>query len=262
MSFTIDTHFTPSNKFAGIFGWYAKTFFSLGHRILQHFSGIIVLNKAAVVKLRLRIPYLVVKIGYDQEAYNVECREQKHTISSRPPFNIVYAGTLIDYNGIITLAKAFELLDREKYLLHVYGSGPLEREIVQYCHVNSNIVFHGLVDNIQVLKVFSEADLLINPRVTSASVCDFTFPSKLTEYILSGRPVLTTNFSSLPEEYKKFVFLIEDETPEGFRRAIEFVFVEEALWRIERCKDGMNYIHQHQSWEKIGKDVCKFIKSL
>jgi glycosyltransferase involved in cell wall biosynthesis len=262
VSFTIDTPFTATNTFKGVLGWHAKNIFSLGHRILRLFSGIIVLNKAAVAKLRLRIPYLVVKMGYDEAAYDFDCREGAPAYDSHAPFNIVYAGTLIDYNGVVTLAKAFGLLDREKYMLHVYGSGPLEREIAEYSRANSNIVFHGLVDNFEVLKVFSEADMLINPRVTSASVVDFTFPSKLTEYILSGRPVLTTDFSSMPEEYKKFVFLIEDETPEGFCSAIERVFSEDQQNRIERCNAGSQYIRRHQTWKRISKDVRNFIESL
>jgi len=262
VSFTIDTPFTPSNTFKGFFGWYAKTLFSLGHRILRHFSGIIVLNKAAVARLQLKIPYLVTRIGHDDQAYGLDGHERIHAFGAHTPYNIVYAGTLIDYNGVVTLVKAFELLDREKYVLHIYGSGPLERVIMEYSNGNSNIVFHGLVDNGEMLEAFSRADLLINSRVTSASVCDFTFPSKMTEYLLSGRPVLTTDFSSLPEEYKRFVYLIADETPSGFCRAIEEVFSEEESRCIERCNDGVKYIRQYQSWKKISKDVYEFFKSL
>lgn len=262
VSITIDTPYTPSNSFEGVYGRYVKACFWLGHRMLGLFSGIVVLNKAAVAKLGLKIPHLVVPIGYDEETYPHDHREHAPALRSDPPFNIVYAGTLIDYNGVVTLARAFALMDPTKYVLHIYGSGPLEGEIARYSQTNSNIVFHGLVNNADLLKELAQADLLVNPRVTSASVVDFTFPSKLIEYILSGRPVLTTNFSSLPREYSRFAFLIEDESPAGYCAAIEHACSEDVSQRTARCNDGMRYVRRHQGWKTIAKDVHSFVESL
>jgi glycosyltransferase involved in cell wall biosynthesis len=262
VSFTIDTPFTPSNKFEGLCGRYAKRCFALGHRMLRHFSGIIVHNEAAVARLGLRIPYFVTAIGYDEEAYDGGWRKAMVAADGHAPWKIVYAGTLIDYNGVLTLAAAFQLLDQEKFVLHIYGSGPLEREIRKYAQANSNIIFHGIIANDEVLKVFAEADLLVNPRVTAASVCDFAFPSKMTEYVLSGTPVLTTNFSSMPQEYRKFVFVVEDESPEGFSAAIERVFRQDPSELEERCNRGVTFVRQHQSWRGIARNVCAFLASL
>ena len=51
----------------------------------------------------------------------------------------------------------------------------------------------------------------------------------------SGTPVLTTNLPGMPEEYKQYVYLIEDESAEGIARAIKTTF---DTARSERNRKG------------------------
>ena len=55
------------------------------------------------------------------------------------------------------------------------------------------------------------------------------------EYMASGTPVLTTNLPGMPEEYKQYVYLIEDESAEGIARAIKTTF---DTVRSERDRKG------------------------
>ena len=51
----------------------------------------------------------------------------------------------------------------------------------------------------------------------------YSFPSKNMEYMVSGTPVLTTNLPGMPEEYKDYVYLFEDESVQGMARKIREV---------------------------------------
>ena len=262
VSLTIDTPFTRENKYDGIMGWYNKTLFNLGHRLLKWFSGIIVLNKKVVKELNLKIPFSVSKVGFDESKYDFQkiCSTISQLASRKK--TIVYAGTLIYYNGISTLLKAFALLEHDEYQLHIYGYGPLENEVNKYSENHSNIFFYGRVDNTELLDKLSDADLLINPRLTCDSINDFTFPSKLTEYILSGRSVLSTRFDSLPEDYKKFLFFVDDETPQGYCEAIRRLFSEDKQKRSAMANEGVSYVRRHQNWDRIAEDMVGFFKTL
>lgn len=37
------------------------------------------------------------------------------------------------------------------------------------------------------------------------------------EYMVSGTPVLTTDLPGMPKEYKDYVFIMEDYSPEGIK---------------------------------------------
>lgn len=54
---------------------------------------------------------------------------------------IVYAGTLIYYNGITEMLNAFADLG-EVYQLHIYGYGPLENSVIKMAKTYSNIIYH------------------------------------------------------------------------------------------------------------------------
>jgi glycosyltransferase involved in cell wall biosynthesis len=153
-------------------------------------------------------------------------------------------------------------LNKDDYELNIYGYGPLEDEIREYSSTVENILFGGRIDYDELLFKLSEADLLINPSLTDDPSMDFSFPSKLTEYILSERPVLTTRFSSLPSQYLSFVFLIEDETPEGIHDAIINVLNESEKVIKEKITHGVEYIKKFQNWNTISDKTIDFLKEL
>ena len=159
------------------------------------------------------------------------------------------------------MIKSFILIKKPKWELHIYGYGKLANEVKKMAKKNKNIFFHGAVENMTLLKYMQTADLLINPRLTNTSVNDFGFPSKLIEYIMSGTPVLTTNFKSLPNEYKKFLHIIKKETVEGIQLEIEKVFkIDHSILNRMSVK-GVYYIKKHNNWNNISYEILKFIET-
>ena len=60
----------------------------------------------------------------------------------------------------------------------------------------------------------------MNPRPTTEEFTKYSFPSKNMEYMVSGTPLLTTRLPGMPKEYYPYVFLIEDETIDGYAKAL------------------------------------------
>ena len=123
----------------------------------------------------------------------------------------------------------------------------------------TGIIFHGRLENNILFERIKDMDLLINPRLIDSKIKYFTFPSKIVEYILSGRPVLTTRFATLPGEYKKFVYFIDELTPMGIKTSIENVFncSEEKIFN--NCQRGLEFVRNHQDYRSIVKKMYQFI---
>ena len=79
----------------------------------------------------------------------------------------------------------------------------------------------GNVSNREVLAYQRRATLLVNPRPTSEDFTRYSFPSKLLEYMSSGRPVLTTGLSGIPADYHDKLWFINEESVVGMRLALE-----------------------------------------
>ena len=135
----------------------------------------------------------------------------------------LYAGALKKIYGIKLLTDAFITAGVDNTELYIYGSGDFEEELKIICQENNNIKYFGVVPNDIIVKEQLKATLLVNPRPTNEEYTKYSFPSKNMEYMVSGTPTLTTNLPGMPEEYKKYVYLIEDETVEGLTNTLRVV---------------------------------------
>lgn len=136
----------------------------------------------------------------------------------------LYAGSLKRIYGIEYLAKGFIAAGIPNSELHVYGSGDFETEMKALAEKHDNIKYFGTKPNSYVVEEERKAHLLINPRPTNEEYTKYSFPSKNMEYMVSGTPLLTTVLPGMPEEYKQYVFLIEEETEEGIKKAFTEIF--------------------------------------
>lgn len=112
--------------------------------------------------------------------------ENKSQLNNKK-LRFVYIGTL--YAGIRHPKKLLDMLsDVRKYLksnfeIHFYGP-VVDIDISTFN--NSYIYFHSSVCHYEALQLMMEADILINIGNTTK----FQFPSKLVEYVSTGKPVL------------------------------------------------------------------------
>lgn len=133
----------------------------------------------------------------------------------------IYAGALQKIYGIKLLTDSFIAADVDNAELHIYGSGDFEEELKKICQEHTDIRYFGVVPNDIVVKEQIKASLLVNPRLTNEEYTKYSFPSKNMEYMVSGTPVLTTCLPGMPEVYKKYVYLIEDETVKGLTNTLK-----------------------------------------
>lgn len=256
-SLTIDTPFISENKFNGILGLYTKTKFKLGHKLLHYFSGIAVLNLNVTSVLNLKIPVHLTKIGYDASNCSAFSRYHK-----RPDkFTLVYVGTLMKFKGVDRLMEVVAQMDNNIFELIICGDGPLKEEVILFSEKYDNIIYKGRVYAEELDSVLSKADLLVNIVEMNNSNEDFGFPSKLIDYILSARPILTNGFPALPVEFGEFVHQIEDTTVAGIKEALLKVYETDEELLQQKCKTSYDYIIHNFTYQKITNDLFSFVKS-
>ncbi|NLK29254.1 MAG: glycosyltransferase family 4 protein [Clostridiales bacterium] len=136
---------------------------------------------------------------------------------------ILYAGALHKKYGIDILLDGFVDSNLPALELHLYGDGDYVPKIRQLSKKYPKIKYFGVVPNRVVVDAEIKASLLVNPRKTNEEYTRYSFPSKNMEYMSTGTPVLTTRLPGMPMEYYSFVYIIERESAEGIKRAIDEV---------------------------------------
>lgn len=133
------------------------------------------------------------KLGLAAEKFTI--KPNFSTVSTDKPKEFddffVYIGRLSSEKGILQLLKAFA---NTKYKLKIFGTGPLEKEVVQFSKDNVNIHFMGFQKEDTLRENLRHASALIVP-----SVCYEGMPMTILEAYAIGTPVLSSAIGILEE---------------------------------------------------------------
>lgn len=136
---------------------------------------------------------------------------------------IMYSGSLNQSYGIVKLLDAFSLIDDRNAELHIYGTGDSMQLIKEKMKNDDRIKYFGLVKQTEIHRAQQEATVLVNPRDDSNEYTKYSFPSKLMEYLISGRPVISYMLPGFPEEYRDYIIIPTDNTIEKLAYTINSV---------------------------------------
>src|SRR5690606_18188750 len=109
----------------------------------------------------------------------------------------------------------------------IYGDGELRDEVIKAAKQFSNIQYRGLQPNHDVRKEMMDATILLNIRLTDDPISKYTFPSKVLEYLISGKAIISTRIDGMPLEYKKHLYLLEKENANSLlEKLTELLYVD------------------------------------
>lgn len=162
-------------------------------------------------------PYIVIEGSVDYTILNeITCEKYEKKVC-------MYTGTLAKIYGIEYLVKGFIKANVLNSELHIYGDGDFKNELIDLCKKNSNIKYFGTKPNEYIVEEQKKATLLINPRPSNEEFTKYSFPSKNLEYMASGTPLLATDLPGIPDEYKRYEYIIENENIEGIANMFRYV---------------------------------------
>ena len=137
--------------------------------------------------------------------------------------SVMYSGVLDLRYGIPELLDAMKLLD-ENYELWLTGDGNAVELIKERAAGDPRIRFYGYLPSRQdLLNKQAQATMLISPRRDVEEASKYCFPSKLFEYMVSGRPVISCLLAGIPEEYHDYIFPLPHATAQEIAGAIRAV---------------------------------------
>lgn len=139
---------------------------------------------------------------------------------------IVYAGTFEAYQGIDILVRAFERVHRQRDDVRLVLAGGTDEQIAAMrdlavgLGLSEACVFTGRVSKTEALRLTSEAQVLVSPRIHGTNT-----PLKIYEQLASGKPLVATRIWSHTQVLDDTVcFLVEPEPEsmaEGLLGALE-----------------------------------------
>ena len=189
--------------------------------------------------------YYLVRNGVDFNHFYAH-----HELSSQHNNTILYSGVLGHWVDLDIIDKLSQVLPELDILL----VGPDRVDAKEYFKSRDNVTVTGQVEYKVLPQLYHKAAICIIPFKENLSLIKNTNPIKLYEYLASGKPVLSTNFSEveLDEGVVEFFQL------KGLRSQVLNIIKKNSVTDIEiRQKFAGD-----QSWLGRSQDIKKQVQAL
>lgn len=191
------------------------------------------------------------------EVRAMESQKQNDTV-----VRLTYCGALDQYRGVPQLLDAFDKLREQNYELWLTGAGPSEKLIRERMKSDPRIKLLGyLKTREEVLTLENESDVLIHMRDIHSPAAPYCFPSKLFEYLVTGKPVVSVDIPSIPREYFNYLIKIEDMSVESINTAITKAVGMSPDEREALGRAGREFVLQNKVSWKQAENILQFISS-
>jgi glycosyltransferase involved in cell wall biosynthesis len=228
---------------------------------LAHFDAIIPATKYVAEDYCANCPVLVLEGGVDES--NDYEPNIANTVDHGNSYPVcLFSGSLTYANGVDLILDSFALLKHIDISLWIFGKGPLETRVRDAASKDKRIVYWGYLENSMVRDYQRKATVLLNTRPSKQLITRYTFPSKLMEYMQSGRPIITTVLPGIPQEYFQYLYILKDETPAGLAQQITRVYYELPEHLDELGRRARDFIKQNKNWKVQEKRLRDFLSQI
>ena len=223
--------------------------------LLHSFDCYVVLAEPMIKQLNIaEKPYAVVEGIYRN------ITSAPYPVEKFPNKTILYAGGIQTRYGVFDLIEAFHRIEFDDYKLILCGPCLEMEKLNHYLSSDSRIEYRGLVPTDEVRVLQKKVTVLVNPRHSTEEFTKYSFPSKTLEYMASGTPVLMSPLPSMPEEYKQYLYLFEDESVNGMKLMIEKVCSLSILELNDKGTSAKIFVHNYKSSKEQIKKILKLIR--
>lgn len=221
-------------------------------------SGVIAMTKKLAETLAPKRPSLIMPTIQNAAI----SRHHEKQRCSDGTFTIVYAGGLFYNYGVNLLLDAFEQANRPEWHLVIAGSGDLEETVRDFAANNPAVEYAGFLNSKEMAELYRVADVLVNPRLTSTPIAEMAFPSKLVEYLSTGKPVVSTDLPALDESFRRHLIIAKSDSPEELIRCLDEILSwgddQREAWQAKTFR----FLQDELSPTVQGVKIRRFIESL
>lgn len=228
--------------------------------LLTRLDGVIALTKPLADRFAPGVPALVMEgIVSDDVARYPRLVVDDPPRESGQPFTIMYAGQLHADYGVRALIQGFQQLKGDHFRLRLLGQGTLEDEIQTASRKDPRISYEGWCGPEVLFPRIRQADVMVVPRFTNDRIAEYSFPSKLLEYIAMGKIVVCARLPSIPAEYFPHLVLLDSITPTGLAEAITTVAGWSKEERHRREVTAQSFAFEHKTQTCQGHRIVEFL---
>lgn len=200
--------------------------------------------------------YIVMEGSIDDK--DIALLEQESAAGEQIIF--MYSGAITHQRAIPQFVAAFEEYDNPNVELWITGGGDYTEELKKIAAKDPRIIYHGFLETReQVLSLEAQATALLHVRDKDANASRNCFPSKIFEYMVSGKPVLSVRIEGIPEEYYSYLIEIPHLDEAGVKEALDRIVNMSEAERNALGNRAKEFILKNKSSKVQAEKILAFI---
>lgn len=177
--------------------------------------------------------------------------------------NVLYLGSMFSFSGVDLLIKAFGRVSDERLRLFIVGSGPEQPSLERLAREvdGRRICFVALTDP-QLHGFLRQMDILTIPFVDHPRN-RANFPSKVIEYLWSGKSILATRVGEVPQvlDHGDTAFLVPDGDIQALADGLS-ALAGDAELRARLGGNGRRLYETHFSPQAVEAQLNRFLQQI
>lgn len=204
-------------------------------------------------KLKVPCPSVVVRGAL------VDQKPNRATATGHSP-RLLFASTLDEQRGIGVLLEALAYTD-EEFELQITGRGSLVEQVAKCKDPRVKVL--GFLDYEEYKRVLQASDICINAQLAHGNFGNYSFPSKIYEYLSYHKLVVSSDVADAKEALRGIAFVYEKDSARELAKTIDEAI---RVWSNPESRESYDiaitkYIHEN-SIHEIAKQANQMIMML
>jgi len=250
---------------------FGRLYASLYTNVVYHlFDGMVIMTQTLVQYFRPRIrkSARVIVVPMTVEPERFLCDGSADNVNDK---YVAYCGFMGDSkDGVSILIEAFSIISKKYPYLKLYLIGDTGRteefdilkEQVHALRLEDRVLFTGRISREKIPSLLSGATALALAR-PSGLQAHGGFPTKLGEYLSTGKPVVVTRVGEIPLylEDRVSAFLAEPDSAKAFAHKLDEV-LEDYDFALKVGMEGRNVVHRVFDYKVQAHRLADFFEML
>lgn len=179
----------------------------------------------------------------------------------RPQPLVFYAGSRSRWAGVDLLLDAWPLVTAPGAALWLCGQGRndrLDRAVMS----DARITDFGVVAEKRLRELMTHATVLVNPRPPDCIGNTLNFPSKLLDYLGTGKPVVSTWTPGLSPHYRESLVVADPASPAVLAARIDEVLRWSEEQRSRHRAEAADFCRRHGNWNVVAERFLAWLNNV
>ena len=229
-----------------------KIYARMQMQIMRQYNKVIGLSANIQKKLKPGQKFLLMEGGIDENFYN-QFAEKSSQNEGKVIF--MYSGLLSKVTGVDILLHAVLEMKEKSFELRISGKGDLEQQVCDAAENDERICYLGHMEYDEYIENLKKVDVLINPRNMELPENQNNFPSKIMDYLATGKAILSSKFIGWKKFEEGIIFYDNtDMLKHEMENFISGQYVREDIYEKNR-QMASDYLWKNQLKRILGDEL-------